>query len=111
SDDGSMITLPVKLRGEMVGILNIQAENQRKWTNDEMDIINAILERAAVSLENARLLTESRITAERERVISEVTARVGSSTEIETILKTAVRELGDQIGGARVTVEMGGDHE
>lgn len=111
SDEGSMMTLPVKLRGEMVGILNIQAEDQRKWTSDEMDIINAILERAAVSLENARLLTESRITAERERIIGEVTARVGSSTEIETILKTAVRELGDRIGGARVTVEMGGDHE
>jgi len=76
-----------------------------------MDIITAIIERAALSIENARLLDESQKRAVREQTISQISARIGEGTEIETILKTAVRELGTQIGGAQVTVEIGGENE
>ena len=72
-----------------------------------MDIITAIIERAALSIENARLLDESQKRAVREQTISQISARIGAGTEIEAILKTAVRELGTQIGGAQITVEIG----
>lgn len=102
------LTLPMSLRGELVGILNVKADKERNWSADEMDIINAIMERAALSIENARLLEESRKIAEREHTIGEITAKISSGTEIETILKTAVRELGSQINGAQITIEIGG---
>lgn len=102
------LTIPMNLRGELVGILNVKTDQQREWSSDEMDIINAIMERAALSIENARLLEESRKTAEREHTIGEITAKISSGTEIESILKTAVRELGAQINGAQVTIEIGG---
>jgi GAF domain-containing protein len=105
----SQLTMPVKLRGEVVGVLNLKADNNRKWSADEMDIITAIIERAALSIENARLLNESRKIAEKERAISEISAKIGQGTEIETILRTAVRELGTQLSGAQVTVEIGGE--
>ncbi len=104
----SQLTMPVKLRGEAVGILNLKADINREWSADEMDIINAIVERAALAIENARLLDESRKIADRERAISDISAKIGKGTEIEMILKTAVRELGSQISGAQVTVEIGG---
>lgn len=104
----SQLTMPVKLRGEAVGILNLKANINREWSSDEMDIINAIVERAAIAIENARLLDESRRIAERERAISDISAKIGKGIEIETILKTAVKELGSQISGAQVTVEIGG---
>jgi GAF domain-containing protein len=107
----SQLTRPVKLRGEAVGILSLKAGNNREWNADELDIINAIVERAALAIENARLLDESRKIAERERAISDISAKIGKGTEIETILKTAVRELGSQISGAQVTVEIGGGDE
>ncbi|MBI5823084.1 MAG: GAF domain-containing protein [Chloroflexi bacterium] len=108
----SQLTMPVKLRGEVVGVLNLKAGNNREWSADEMDIIAAIIERAALSIENARLLNDSRKIAEKERAISEISAKIGQGTEIETILRTAVRELGSQLSGAQVTVEIGGEeHE
>jgi len=111
NEENSQMTVPVKLRGEMVGMLSVKADEKHKWTEDEMDIINAIVERAAVSLENARLLAESRNNAEKERVQSEISAKISASTEIETILKTAIQELGSQIGNAQITVEMGSGDE
>jgi GAF domain-containing protein len=107
----SQLTMPIKLRGEVVGVLNLKANSNREWTPDEMDIITAIIERSAVSIENARLLEESRKIAEKERAISDISAKIGQGTEIETILRTAVRELGAQISGAQVTVEIGGGDE
>jgi GAF domain-containing protein len=111
STKSSQLTMPIKLRGEAVGILNLKSDINREWSADEMDIINAIVERAALAIENARLLDESRKIAERERAISDISAKIGKGTEIETILKTAVRELGAQISGAQVTVEIGGENE
>ncbi len=107
----SHLTMPVKLRDEAVGILSIKADINREWSADEMDIVNAIIERAALAIENARLLDESRKIAERERAISDISSKIGKGTEIEMILRTAVRELGAQISGAQVTVEIGGGDE
>ena len=111
NDKSSQTTVPMKLRGEVVGMLNIKTDDDRIWSPDEMDIITAIIQRAALSIDNARLLSESRNAAEKERVIGEISAKISAGTEIETILKTAVRELGNQIGGAQITVEMGSGDE
>jgi len=38
----------------------------------------------------------------------EISAKIGTGTQIEDILRTAVQELGMRIGGTQVTVEIGG---
>jgi GAF domain-containing protein len=106
NDRDSQMTIPVKLRGEVVGMLSVKADAERNWTSDEMDIVTAIVERAALSIENARLLAESRTAAEKERAIGEISSRISANSQIEMILKTAVRELGRQIGGAQVSIEI-----
>ena len=111
NDKSTQMTIPMKLRGEIVGMLNIKTDNDRTWSTDEMDIITAIVERAALSIESARLLNESQKRAIREQTISQISARIGAGTEIETILKTAVKELGSQISGAQITVEIGSENE
>lgn len=107
----SHINIPLKLRGANIGVLSIENNNNRKFTQDEMDVISAILERAALAMENARLLEESQRRAAREQTISEMSARIGSGTEIEAILQTAVRELGAQISGTQISVEIGSENE
>ncbi|GMV33998.1 MAG: hypothetical protein DCC59_05720 [Chloroflexi bacterium] len=108
SDGSSLLTLPIKLREQTVGVLNVKAGGQHIWTDDEIDIANAIMQGAALSIENARLLEESRKTAERERAIGEISARIGAGAHIEDILRTAAKELGSRIAGSQVTVEIGG---
>ncbi|MCA1899944.1 MAG: GAF domain-containing protein [Chloroflexi bacterium] len=106
-DKVSQMTVPVKLRDEVVGLLNVKADGNRAWSEDELDIISAIVERAALSIENVRLLEESRMAAEKERAIGEMSAKIGASAQIDIILKTAVRELGSRIGNAQVSIEIG----
>ncbi|MBK6793087.1 MAG: GAF domain-containing protein [Anaerolineales bacterium] len=109
SDGTSLLTIPIRLREQTVGILNVKSGYNRNWSDDELDIVSAIVGRAALSIENARLLEDSQRIAQREHVIGEISSKIGASTQIEDILKTAVRELGMHISGSQVTVEIGSD--
>ena len=108
SDGSTVLTIPIKLREQTVGVLNVKSDSGHTWSDDEMDIMSAIVERAALSIENARLLEESRLAAEREHAIGDISTKIGTGTQIEDILRIAVRELGTHIGDAQVTVEIGG---
>lgn len=108
-DDGaSTLTIPIQLRGQPIGVLNIKSAEGRSWNADEVDIMTAVSERAALFIENARLLEESRLIAQREHAISEISTKIGTGTQVADILQIAARELGAQISGAQITVEIGG---
>ena len=105
-DQNTSLTIPMKLRGEVVGLLNIKTEDENAIGTDELDIINAIVERAALSIDNARLLAESRKTAEKERVIGEISSKVSSFTNRDNILQAAVAEIGRALPGAEVVIQL-----
>ncbi len=103
---GSQITLPIKLRGEVVGALSLSSDENREWTTDERDIISAIVERAALSIESSRLLSESQKQAAKERVIGEIAAKVSSFTNRDNILQAAVTEIGRAMPGTEIIIQL-----
>lgn len=106
----SNLTVPMKLRGEIVGILNIKADSNREWNEDEMDIINAIMERAALSIENSRLLAEAQKQVEKERTIGQISAKIGNLVNLENILETTIQELGNTLPDMDVTIQFTSDN-
>jgi GAF domain-containing protein len=107
----AQMTIPMKLRGEIVGLLNIKTDDDRVWTEDEMDIITAIVERAALSIENARLLTDSLKRASKERTIGNISAKIGGLVNIENILQTTIRELGNTLPNTDIAIQFMKDQE
>ena len=106
------LMIPLILLNQVIGVIGLEQEDSDHiWTTEEIAIAQAAANRAALSLENSRLLEESQRRATREQAISHISAKIGAGTEIESILKTAIRELGAQIGGAQITVEMESDDE
>lgn len=103
----SQIVVPIKLRGEVIGVLNVTADSDQTWDQDEVDITEAIAERVALAIENVRLLEASQAQASRERTISTATARIGASVNLRSILQTAVEELGRIIPGSEVVIQLG----
>lgn len=108
---GAVLSLPIKLRGEVIGTVDVRSPENRQWDPDEMDIVAAILERAAIAMENARLLADSQKLAAKERTIGEISARISAQSEIEELLKTAVQELGRTLPGTRIAIQLNKDHE
>ena len=104
----AMVAVPIKLRGQTIGVLDVRSKKgARVWTQDEITLLEAAAERAALALENARLVDSAQRRASRERAIGEISARIGAVNDVEAILQTAVEELGRKIGGAaEVILEM-----
>ena len=63
-------------------------------------------EQLALAMENVRLLEETQRRAQRDRLIADITAKVRASSNVETILQTAVRELGTALGSDRTRVQL-----
>ena len=105
------IAVPIKLRGQTIGVLDVRAKNgQRPWKADEIALLEAAAERAALALENARLIESAQRRAARERAIGDISTRIGAVSNLESIIQTAVEELGRKIGGAaEVTLEINTD--
>jgi len=101
------LSIPLFVRGQKIGVLDIKPkQNLRKWTKDEIALVEAAADRTALTLENARLLDDSQRRANREQVIGDMSTKITTMTDTETILQTAVLELGRQIGDAKVSIEI-----
>jgi GAF domain-containing protein len=106
------LAVPVKLRDQVVGVIQIEAaEPNRKWTEDEIAMVQAVSDRAALALENARLFESATRRAEQEETIARVTTQIGSSTDFNRILQTTIQELGQALGASRSFIQLNASSE
>jgi len=99
------LSIPIRLRGQTIGVLDVKSKTgERQWTRDEILLLESAAERAALALENSRLVETAQRRAGRERAIGEIASKIGAVSDLESIMQTAVEELGRRIGGATEVV-------
>jgi len=103
---GAVHSIPITLRGEVIGAVDVRVPDNRQWDQDEIDIVSAIIERAAVALENARLLSESQKHAAKERTIGEISARLSAQSNIDDLLRMAAQELARRLPGTEIAIQF-----
>jgi len=107
NENRATVAVPVKLRGEVIGILHIESNDPSKeWQQDEVNLVEAVAERAAFAMENARLFQEARRRAAKEQLISEASAKISSALNLENILQTTAEELERVLGGSEVLIQF-----
>lgn len=106
SGESKVLAVPVRLREGVVGVMNIRLPQDHDLDPDEIDIAEAIAERLSLAIETAVLLKTTQRRAEIERVTSEISGKIGSSTQFEAILRTAAEELSHALGGSEVLVQI-----
>jgi GAF domain-containing protein/HAMP domain-containing protein len=106
ADCENKLIIPIKLRGEVIGVLNVQIKEDRAWEQDEIDVAQAVAERVALGIENARLLESSQNLASKERIIGEISTKISAATNVDNILKTAVGELGNIIPDTDIFIQF-----
>lgn len=97
--------VPIVLRGQTLGA--VQWELPVKDFHEEKVLLaQELVNRLALSLDNARLFQESQRAVNRERMVNEITARLTEQTNIEEILQTAVREVGQALRVPHVSINL-----
>jgi GAF domain-containing protein/HAMP domain-containing protein len=99
-----LIDVPIALRDQIIG--QVTLETDEVLSLDEQNWIKEITTQTALALENARLLDESQGSAIREKFVTEITNKIWSSTTIESVLQTTVRELGQILDVSEATIDI-----
>ncbi len=88
------IAIPIILRGQTLGVVRlVKPEDATPWNKDEIELMDTLIDQLEVALESARLFRETQQRAKRERLVSDITTKIRSTTDPEQMLKTAVEEL------------------
>jgi GAF domain-containing protein/CHASE3 domain sensor protein len=108
----SVLVAPIVLRGQPIGALGFrQVGEDRQWSADDVALAETIAEELALALENTRLLEETQRRAARERLTGQVAGHMREILDVDSVLKTAVREIGEtlQLHDITIRLEMDGD--
>jgi GAF domain-containing protein len=103
-ENSKKLEVPIGLRDQVLG--HITLEGKADWSPDQQSLVDAVATQAAIALENARLVSESRQIALRERMVAEINSKIWTSATIDSVLQTAVKELGRRLDASSATVEL-----
>lgn len=108
TQNGTAATLavPIRLRNEVIGVIDIRTPDEHDWDDDEIDIAEAVADRLSLALESSLLLKSTQKQAELERVTADISGKIGASTQFDAILRTAAEELSRALGGSDVLVQL-----
>ncbi|MDH5508543.1 MAG: GAF domain-containing protein, partial [Anaerolineae bacterium] len=110
SPDGERYPLAIPIivtGGEVVAALETyKLAEDGDWTNSELEFLKSLIEQIAITLENARLFEETQRLAQRESIVADVSGKVWSSQNVESILQTAVQELGRALNASGGTIRL-----
>ncbi len=90
----NVLNIPITLRDQKIGTISLQRKfGFQKWTAQEEAIANKVAAQTALALENIRLVERTRERASREQAISNVSARIRETLDLDIVLRTSVREI------------------
>lgn len=107
SADQRTLTVPIVTRGQTIGMMRlVKPSYADPWKMDEIEDIKTLAAQVSNALESARLYDEAQRRADSERLSSEISDTIRSSSKIENILQNAIRELGQKLGATRTFVQL-----
>ncbi len=105
---GSTVAVPIQIRDQVLGVLRLRKQdNAPAWMPEELALLQSLTEQLSVALESARLYQDTQRRAAQERLVGQVTARMSETLDMETVLRTAIREMGEALSMTEVEVRMG----
>lgn len=97
--------VPIRLRGQTLGVVEYEL-TEMDFNYNKVLLAEELVSRLAISLDNARLFQESVQAVERERLVNEISAKLTSQTDIQDIIETALREVGQALRTPQVAIRF-----
>jgi GAF domain-containing protein len=106
-DTKNILHLPIRVRGQVLGTIHARKQDTEGiWNTEEIALLATLTDQLSLALDNARLYQDTQLSAEREHVISDITAKVRASTNMNVILQTAVKELAEALRVSKATIKL-----
>ncbi len=107
SKDPRAENIPIKVRGQLVGYIEAKKREDAVWTPRDKEVLETVANRLESALDAARLYQETQQRALHDRIVSDVSARMRETLDLETVLKTAAREIQQALNLAEAEIRLG----
>lgn len=97
--------VPIRLREQTLGAVEWELP-AADFSHEKVQLAQELVNRLAVSLDNARLFQENQRAISRERMVNEIAAKLTQQTTVDDILQVAVREVGQALRVPRASIKM-----
>jgi GAF domain-containing protein len=104
------VSVPIVLRGEKIGEITLE-KDKPELNTEEQSFVEAITSQAAIALESARLLQDTRRRAAQEEKVNQLTLGITRAVNIEDVLIRTLREIGQLPSVAEVSVHLAADQD
>ena len=106
SKDGEKGTsnIPIILRGQRIGSISIARKGSANLNKVDEELISEVATQVGLAIDNLRLLDEATQSARQEQTVGEFAARFSQSLDIDSLLQTAAREIGQIADISEVSV-------
>ena len=95
----SAAAVPLLANNISVGVLAVMDTNIRRFTEDEVSLLSAFADQAALALEKARLLNEAEARERQATQLYEVTNQLASNHDLESLLDLIAEQAAELTGG------------
>ncbi|HZJ24765.1 MAG TPA: GAF domain-containing protein [Anaerolineales bacterium] len=92
--ENNAIHTSITLRGNKIGDISISRKEDAAWSKVDEELIFDVANQIGLAIDNIRLLEDATQRAKQEQTIGRLATRFGQSLDIDTLLQTAARELG-----------------
>ncbi|OPY82782.1 MAG: fused phosphoenolpyruvate-protein phosphotransferase PtsP/GAF domain protein [Smithella sp. PtaU1.Bin162] len=99
----SLLTVPVMVKGKMLGILSLYTSEIKKFTKDEIEFLSILAEQGGIAIENARLLNKLR---ENSQIFLKLAIGISSSLDVKTILQTLTEDTAKSLNVKAASVRL-----
>ena len=107
NNNENVITAPIVLRGQKIGNISIARKGDAKWNKLDEGLLDEVAGQVGLAVDNIRLLEEATQRAKHEQTVGNLAARFSQSLDLDTLLQTAARELGQVPDVSEVSVFIG----
>jgi len=101
------ITVPIILRGQKIGNISIARKGDAKWNKRDEGLLDEVASQVGLAVDNIRLLEEATQRAKHEETVGKLATRFSQSLDLDTLLQTAARELGQVTDVSEVSIFIG----
>ncbi len=88
--DVGTVSVPITIRGEVVGSLDVASPESGSLTHDEQLILQAVTDRVALAIDRARLFQETQLSLQETSLLYDLSRRINEATELEQIIAALI---------------------
>lgn len=94
TEGSDTLNVPLMLHEQSIGTITLRRKGiSASWSERERNLVEKIADQVSLALENSRLVDDAQKNALRDQMITNVSARVRETLDIESVIRTAATEL------------------